>query len=87
MLARYNEDRAALFTSEGWREAMSLPLRETKKWILREMGAEIRTQMKFVKHAETNLAEFATSATAIEREQRELLASMPAVGTVRRPRP
>ena len=61
---------------------MSLPLLETEKWIFREMGAEIRTQMKFLKHAETNLAEFATSATAIEQEQRELLASMPAVGTV-----
>lgn len=82
MLARYNEDRAALFSCDGWREAMSLPLLESEKWIMREMGAEIRTQMKFLKHADASLAEFAKTATAIEREQRELLATMPGVGVV-----
>lgn len=72
MPARYNEDRSALFTSAGWRDAMSLPLLEKEKWILRDMGAEIRTQMNFPQHAEAHLAEFATSATAMERERREL---------------
>ncbi|WP_322975083.1 IS110 family RNA-guided transposase [Aporhodopirellula aestuarii] len=82
MLARYNEDRASLFTKDGWTEAMSLPLLESEKWILCEMGAEIRTQAKFLKHADAQLVEFAETATAIEREQRELLATMPGVGVV-----
>ena len=82
MLARYNEDRTALFSRDGWRDAMSLPLLESEKWILREMGAEIRTQLKFLKHADTSLAEFAKTATVFEREQRALLATMPGVGVV-----
>jgi transposase len=82
MLARYNEDRAALFTRAGWGEAMQLPLLETEKWILMEMGAELRTQMKFLKLADARLIEFAQTATAVEREQRELLATVPGVGAV-----
>jgi transposase len=82
MLARYNEDRASLFSQDGWTAALSLPLLESEKWILREMGAEIRMQAKFLKHADAQLIEFATAATAIEREQRELLATVPGVGVV-----
>jgi transposase len=82
MLARYNEDRSSLFTKEGWLAAMSLPLLETEKWILMEMGAELRTQLKFLKHAEVRLVDFAKTATALERERRDLLTSMPAVGVV-----
>ena len=82
MLARYNEDRSALFTREGWQAAMELPLLETEKWILREMGAEIVTQTKFLKHADAALVEFAKTATATEKERRSILASMPDVGVV-----
>ena len=82
MLARYNEDRSALFTHAGWRAAMELPLLETEKWILREMGAEIRTQTKFLKHVDAQLVDFAKTAAAVEREQRALLATIPDVGVV-----
>lgn len=82
MLSRYNEDRSGLFTKEGWREAMSLTLLDSEKWILKEMGAELRTQLKFLKLADARLKQFAETATAIEREQRELLATMPGVGVV-----
>lgn len=82
MLARYNEDRASLFSRDGWSEAMSLPLLESEKWILMEMGAELRTQIKFLKTAEAKLVEFSKTATVIEREQRDILATMPGVGVV-----
>lgn len=82
MMARYNEDRSALFTRDGWQAAMQLPLLETEKWILREMRAEIITQTKFLKHADATLVDFAKTATTAERERRALLATIPDVGVV-----
>lgn len=82
LLARYNEDRAALFSREGWQQAMELPLLETERWVLQEMGAEIRTQTKFLKHADNALAEFSKTAPARERELRTLLSTIPDVGSV-----
>ena len=81
-MARYNEDRSELFTRDGWQAAMQLPLLETEKWILREMKAELITHSKFLKHADAELAIFAETATAAEKERRGLLATMPDVGVV-----
>lgn len=82
MLARYNADRSSLFTRKGWHEALSQPLLDIEKWILKEMGGELQMQAKLLKHIDTKLEEFAQSAPALEREHRELLASMPGVGVV-----
>jgi transposase len=82
MMARYNEDRSALFTRDGWQAAMEFPLLGTEKWILQEMKAELITQMKFLKHADAQLADFAKSATNAEKERRAILATMPDVGVV-----
>jgi transposase len=82
LLARYNEDRAGLFTKAGWRIAMSLPLLDTEKWILARLGAELHYHHKRLKEADEALAEFAKTAPAIERELREILATMPGVGVV-----
>lgn len=82
LLARYNEDRAGLFTKAGWQAAMSLPLLETEKWILARLGAELRYQQKRLREADQALADFAQTAPAIERELRAILVTMPGVGTV-----
>ena len=82
MMARYNEDRSALFTRDGWLAAMELPLLDTEKWILREMKSEIITQRKFLKHADAALVDFAKTATATEKERRALLTTIPDVGVV-----
>lgn len=82
LLSRYNEDRASLFTKEGWRIAMDLPLLETEKWILMRLGAELGYQQKRLKEADQGLLDFAKTAPPIEQEQREILSTMPGVGTV-----
>lgn len=82
MLARYNEDRASLFTRRGWTEAMQAPLLESEKWILLQMKEEIEVQRKLLLAADCQLTEFSRTATALEREQRLLLATMPGVGLV-----
>ena len=61
---------------------MELPLLETEKWIMQEMRAELITQGKLLKHADSRLSEFANTAGTAEKERRELLASIPDVGVV-----
>lgn len=82
MLSRYNADRADLFTRQGWSEAIQSPLLESEKWILQEIHGELRSQKKHLKLAEDRLAAFARASNAIERERREILATMPGVGAV-----
>lgn len=82
LLARYNEDRSALFSRDGWQQAMEVPLLSSERWILQEMRAEICTQTKFLKHADQALAEFSKTAPARERELRNVLSTIPEVGVV-----
>lgn len=82
MLCRYNADRADLFTRKGWSEAIASPLLASEKWILQEMRAELCSLSKHLKVADDRLVMFASTATTIERERREILRTMPGVGTV-----
>jgi transposase len=82
MLARYNQDRSNLFSREGWVRAMSLPLLESEKLIIAEMGAEIRSQQKRLRKADALLSDFAALAGELEKHYREILHSLPGVGLV-----
>lgn len=82
MFSRYNADRADLFTRKGWMEAIESSLLESERWILGEIRAELCCLKKHLKVADEQLIAFASTATTIERERREILSSMPGVGVV-----
>ena len=82
ILTRYNADRSDLFTQVGRVAAKKLQLLEEERWLISDLFEELDEVSDRLDSVDERLARFASKACSSEREAREVLATMPGVGTV-----
>lgn len=82
MLANYNADRARLFNAEGLAYLRSVALSDADRFSMDQFLEEYDFGQGQLKAAEQRLQSFAETGPIREREQRELLRSIPGVGFV-----
>lgn len=82
ILTRYNADQENLFTQLGRKQAAKQKLLEEDRWVLADLWEDLDECTKRLKKIDGRLKEFADRAPVREAEAREVLASMPGVGTV-----
>ena len=82
LLSDYNLDRPKLFTREGLEYLKTVKVSPSDRWVLEELTEHWKEVRKQLRAADRRLAEFAQAAPVAEREAREVLASIPCVGTV-----
>lgn len=82
ILAEYNADRKDLFTAEGLKWLATLKVSAEDRFVLRQSVAEWKFLQGQIKQIDKKLAQFAAAAPAPEAEARELLQTIPGVGTV-----
>lgn len=82
ILTRYNADRSDLFTRIGRAAVKELELLEEDRWLLGELFDDLDQATRRLARIDARLARFAKRAPAVEREAREVLATMPGVGVI-----
>jgi transposase len=82
ILSDYNADRPDLFTAKGMEYLKQAPVSPAHRFILAQMVASLDFHEQQCQAVEKALREFAKKAPVAEREAREVLKSMPQVGTV-----
>ena len=82
ILARYNADVKHLFTAEGQAHLAAQKLLPSDRFVVDQLTADLAHYHEQLRGADRRLADFAKTATIAEREAREILASIPCVGTV-----
>ena len=82
LLTRYNEDRQNLFSKVGWEASRKIKLMEQERWVLEDLHEELNQQRQRLRKLDQQLIIFAQTAPVLEREAREILATMPGVGVV-----
>ena len=82
ILARYNADRANLFSKLGWQAAQKVDLLEEDRWLLEDLKQELETRQERLKNIDARLKAFAAKAPTREAEAREVLATLPGAGPV-----
>jgi len=82
MLANYNADRPALFTAEGLVFLKQVRLSQADRFSMNQFLEEYDFGSRQLKMAKQQLEAFAASGPIREREQRELLRTIPGVGFV-----
>jgi transposase len=82
LLADYNANRKDLFTLNGLGSVKTVKLSKADRFVLDEMLESWEFHSRQMKKLESQLAEFAKSAPAAEREARQILDSIPGVGPV-----
>jgi transposase len=82
MLANYNADRPGLFSAEGQAFLKRVPLSQADRFTMNQFLEEYDFARSQLKAAERQLEAFAANGPVREREQRELLRTIPGVGFV-----
>ena len=82
ILSDYNLDRPNLFTAEGLEYLQGVAVSPADRWVLEQLLSQWQQHRNQVQAANKQLREFAKRAPLAEREHRELLRSIPMVGTV-----
>jgi transposase len=82
ILADYNLDRPNLFTAEGLKYLQGVEVSSADRWVLEQLVSQWRQHRSQVGAVNKQLREFAQKAPLAEREHREVLRSIPLVGTV-----
>ena len=82
LLADYNVDVKDLFSASGLGGLKAVKLSAADRFVLDEMLENWEFQLRRKKRLQAQLARFAKSAPAVEREAREVLDSIPGVGPV-----
>jgi transposase len=82
LLANYNADVPHLFTTAGQKYLAKLKLRSADRLVIEQLRGELDGHERRLREVERELAAFAERAPLAEREARELLASVPGVGSV-----
>lgn len=82
LLANYNADRSGLFTVEGLEYSRSVLLSDADRFSMNQFLEEFQFGMQQLRAAERQLKAFAKSGPIREREQRDLLRTIPGVGFV-----
>jgi transposase len=82
LLADYNADTKDLFTVRGLERLAELRVSQADRFVLDHLVQEWREHGKRLKEADRQLAVFAKTAPALEREGRQVLDSFPIVGPV-----
>jgi transposase len=80
--ARYNADRADLFTPRGQAHLAALPLSKADRFVVEQLLQEWRMYVEQREALEAELHRFAQSAPQAEKQARAILKSIPYVGTV-----
>ncbi len=82
ILANDNADRPDLFTQAGRKYLDSVRVSNADRFAVDQLTIELDLYRLQLTHADRTLAEFARSAPIAEKEAREILDSIPQVGTV-----
>ena len=82
ILANYNADRKDLFTQEGRKYLDTVRVSNADRFAVDQLTIELDLYRLQLTHADRTLVEFARSAPIAEKEAREILDSIPQVGTV-----
>lgn len=82
LLARYNADRADLFTAAGRAHVAHTPLNPADRFVAEQLWAALDFQHQQRLAVSGRLREFARTAPLAEREARAVLESVPCVGPV-----
>jgi transposase len=82
LLADYNADRQDLFTLEGLECLKAFPMSSADKFVRDQLLAEYDLLTRQISEMDERLKRFAKSAGRKEAEAREILKSIPGVGTV-----
>jgi transposase len=82
ILADYNLDRPNLFTAEGLEYLQRVEVSPADRWVLEQLVLQWQQHRSQVRAVNKQLREFAHQAPLAEREHRDVLRSIPMVGTV-----
>jgi len=82
IMSNYNADRPDLFSMEGLQYAKEYAVSAADRFSLNQMTAEFGFLQEQLRAANLELKKFAANAPVLERQYRELLMSIPGVGTV-----
>ncbi len=82
ILADYNADRSSLFTTAGLKYLAKVKVSQQDRFVIEQLLTEWRFFTEQVRIIDDRLREFAKSAPPLETEARELLQTIPGVGTV-----
>lgn len=81
-LAHYNADIKGLFSQRGEEYLAQLPIHDIDRYEIDQLQNQLRLFHSQLKQTDRMLQDFAKSSPAVEREAREVLATIPQVGTV-----
>lgn len=81
-LADYNADLKHLFNSPGREYLANFTVSSADRFVIDRLREELEHHEKQLAAADAELARFAREASVVEREAREVLDTMPCVGTV-----
>jgi transposase len=82
ILSDYNLDRPNLFTAEGLEYLQGVEVSAADRWVLEQLVLQWQQHRSQVQVANKQLREFAKKAPLAEREDREVLRSIPMIGSV-----
>lgn len=82
ILSDYNLDRPNLFTAEGLEYLQGVEVSPADHWVLEQLVLQWQQHRSQVQAANKQLREFAKKAPLAEREHREVLRSIPMIGSV-----
>jgi len=82
ILSDYNLDRPHLFTVDGLEYLKTVAVSAEDRWVLDRLTAHWLERCGEVREADARLREFAKKSPLMEREDREVLGSIPMVGDV-----
>ena len=82
ILSDYNLDRPNLFTAEGMEYLQTAEVSAADRWVLEQLVLQWQQHRSQLQAANKQLREFAKKAPLAEREHREVLRSIPMIGSV-----
>ena len=82
ILSDYNLDRPNLFTAEGLEYLQGVEVSPADRWVLEQFVLQWQQHRSQVQAANKQLREFSKKAPLAEREHREVLRSIPMIGSV-----
>jgi len=82
ILSDYNADRRDLFTVPGQQFLQEFPFSAAERFAVDQLSQELTFQQEQLKQADRQLEQFAKTSPLRQRQQRELLRSIPGVGFV-----
>ena len=82
ILSDYNLDRPNLFTAEGLEYLQGVEVSPADRWVLEQFVLQWQQHRSQVQAANKQLREFSKKSPLAEREHREVLRSIPMIGSV-----